>query len=143
MQLDISLFDTSIHLHICTAGPVFSLSLCIIRLSSGFLTLWIWCLSQLLSPHAELMASGRRISARRRARVGSAWGCAALAGNCLKRNYKTQAVSLPTLCHPPSLETTKRDREQEVSERVCEGPIPVEGDSQRESITGIVNFDIS
>lgn len=66
----------------------------------------------------DLMASGRRISARRRARVGSAWvarGCAALAGNCLKRNYKTQAVPLPTLCHPPSLETTKRGREQEVS----------------------------
>ncbi|KAL1264421.1 hypothetical protein QQF64_004776 [Cirrhinus molitorella] len=100
------------------------------------------CLRErLLSPHAELMVSGRRISARRRARVGSAWGCAALAGNCLKRNYKTQAVSLPTLCHPPSLETTKRGREQEVSERVCEGPIPVEGDSQRESITGIIDLE--
>lgn len=141
----LSLSDTSIHLHTCTAGPEFSLSLCIIRLSSGFLTLWNWCLSQLLSPHAESMASGRRISARRRAHVGSAWvarGCAALAGNCLKRNYKTEAVSLPTLCHPPSLETTKRGREQEVSEHMCEGPIPVERDSQRESITGIVNFGI-
>jgi len=77
--------------------------------------------------------------------VGSAWvarGCAALAGNCLKRNYKTEAVSLPTLCHPPSLETTKRGREQEVREHVCEGPIPVERDSRRESITGIVNFGI-
>uniref|UniRef100_A0A8C2H843 Protein kinase C n=1 Tax=Cyprinus carpio TaxID=7962 RepID=A0A8C2H843_CYPCA len=36
------------------------------------------------------------------------------AGNCLKRSYKTRAVSLPTLCHPPSFETTKRGREQEM-----------------------------
>uniref|UniRef100_A0A8C1VFJ0 Protein kinase C n=1 Tax=Cyprinus carpio TaxID=7962 RepID=A0A8C1VFJ0_CYPCA len=37
-----------------------------------------------------------------------------MAGNCLKRSYKTRAVSLPTLCHPPSFETTKRGREQEM-----------------------------